>query len=57
MTRESYTRKSFYRKKNIAVAKKELSELVDKTESLLKTFLPMSIVKELKIRQETGRNT
>ena len=25
---------------------------MDKTESLLKTFLPMSIVKELKIRQE-----
>ena len=54
MTRESYTRKSFYRKKNIANAKKELSKLVDKTESMLKTFLPQKIVKELILRQETG---
>ena len=53
MTRESYTRKSFYRKENIAVAKTELSELVDETEKMLKTFLPTRIVKELMIRQET----
>ena len=54
MTRESYMRKSFYRKKNIDVAKTKLYKLVDKTESMLKTFLPTTIVKDLIYAKKLG---
>jgi class 3 adenylate cyclase len=47
MTRESYMRKSFYRKKNVNTAKKELEGLKHKTQNILEQFLPPLIVTRL----------
>jgi class 3 adenylate cyclase len=51
MTRESYMRKSFYRKENVNLAKQELKGLKDKTQVILKQFLPKSIVHRLMVRE------